>query len=97
VTVVVVGAVVMSGPGAGWDPPPPVPTRDECDRAAFTVGQHADDKVTSLCPVCGVSRCRVGRDTQAVVLRGIRAGVISPDEVGDAWDGTAGPVGEVEE
>jgi hypothetical protein len=97
VTVAVVGAVVMSGPGAGWDPPPPVPTREECDRAAGIVGRHADDEATGVCPVCGVSRCRVGRDAQAVVLRGVRAGVLRADEVGDAWDGTAGPVGDAEE
>jgi hypothetical protein len=81
-------AVVMSGPGAGWDAPPPAPTRDECDQAAFVVGRHADDEQTGVCPVCGVSRCQIRRDAQALVLIGVRAGVIIPDEVGDAWDGS---------
>jgi hypothetical protein len=89
--------MVMSGPGAGWDAPPPEPTRAECDRAAFTVGRHADDEETGVCPVCGVSRCWIGREAQAVVLVGVRAGVIRPDEVGDAWDGSRPAPGEGEE
>lgn len=84
--------MVMSGPGAGWDAPPPVPSRAECDRAAFTVGLHADDEI-GVCLVCGVSRCRVGREAQAVVLVGVRAGVLRLDEVGDTWDGAARRLG----
>jgi hypothetical protein len=64
-----VGRVVMSGPGAGWDPPPPSPTEQEVNAAAEALLRHADDPDTGMCPECAISRCQPRREAESVLVR----------------------------
>ncbi len=59
----------------------PRPTAQELVAAQQQATAHADDAGTGACPRCGVTRCEIWREADAVILRGLDG--MAADAAGD--------------